>query len=117
MYEIHTSNWGGVVVGNFLSGSLGLVGALLFFGYGIAQIVAASFGFELWVGGVWSWVIVVACMFFRFTLPITVGAFFGAYEGWGWHWAAALVFAVPGLLLVVPGILGTIMTRLRGLAR
>jgi hypothetical protein len=23
---------------------------------------------------------------FRFTLPITIGAFFGAMDVWDWHW-------------------------------
>jgi hypothetical protein len=40
----------------------------------------------------------VAVMFLtRFSLPITVGSFFGAMNVWGWHWIGALVFAAPGL--------------------
>jgi hypothetical protein len=51
---------------------------------------------------------VVVAFGFRFTLPITVGAFFGAMNVWEWHWALALLFAAPGLVLALPGVLASI---------
>jgi hypothetical protein len=47
-------------------------------------------------------------------LPLAV--FLGAWLAWEWHWLAALLFAAPGLLVVIPTIsavaLGSLAERL-----
>lgn len=72
--------------------------------YGIAQLVAALAGLGHHLGPVWAVVILAATLTFRFTLPVTVGALLGATNVWGCHWLGALVFAMPGLVFVVPAV-------------
>lgn len=93
-----------------MGAALGIAGFLAFMAFGIAQLVAGFVGIEDGLGVVWAWVALVAALMFRFTLPITVGSFFGALNVWGWHWAFAGLFAAPGLLLVVPGVLASALS-------
>lgn len=87
---------------------LGILGILLFLAYGIAQIYIGFIGIENHFGSFWAWVAVILAM--GFPLPLIIGAFYGATEVWGWHWALAAVFAVPGLLLMVPGVIMSIFS-------
>lgn len=83
-----------------------LVGCLALTAYGIAQFVAAIWGLETYVG--WFAAPIIAfCLYFRFSLPVTIFAFLGAKNEWGWYWLAALIFVAPGLLLIVPAILSS----------
>ena len=81
------------------------LGFVLFIVYGIAQIVAAYVGIDFHLGAGWAIGAMVAAFLFRFTLPITVGSFFGAMDVWNWHWVLAGLFAAPGLAFVIPGVL------------
>lgn len=92
---------------------LGVGGFVLFMGYGILQIVAGYIGINFHFGAVWAIVAVLAALMFRFTLPITIGAFFGAMDVWGWHWGFALLFAAPGLAFLIPGLFLKIMEDVR----
>ena len=93
-----------------MGAALGIIGFLAFLAFGIAQLVAGFAGIELGVGSFWAWTALIVALGFRFTLPITIGAFFGAMNVWGWHWALAALFAAPGLLLVIPGVLTSIIS-------
>ena len=84
---------------------------VLFLIYGVAQIIAGYLGIADGFGTIWAIVGLIIAFFFRFTLPITIGSFFGAMTVWGWHWFFALLFAAPGLIFIVPGILTSIMSR------
>ncbi len=92
----------------------GLAAFALFVVYGVAQIYAGFLGIEHHLGAIWAWLAIVASLLFRFTLPITVGAFFGAMNVWGWPWPLAAVFAAPGLLLIIPGAMAAILAVARG---
>jgi hypothetical protein len=84
--------------------------------YGLIQIWAGYLGIDYHFGGGWAIAAVAVALIFRFTLPVTIGAFFGAMNVWGWHWAGALVFAAPGLLfmaLMIPGALASVLKKLR----
>ena len=88
--------------------SLGCFLVFLMFLYGLAQIAAGWIGIEHQWGSGWATVAVVAAAVFRFSLPLTVGAFLCAMNVWGWHWFGALFFALPGLAfmaLMIPGAL------------
>lgn len=77
--------------------------------WGIAQLIAGYDGIVAYAGIGWGiWAILIGVLF-RFTLPITVGAFYGAMTVWGWPWYYALLFSAPGLALIVPGILISIL--------
>lgn len=92
---------------------LGVAGFIAFLLFGIAQLTAGFVGIEQGLGLFWAWGALVAAFMFRFTLPITIGSFFGAMNVWGWHWALAALFAAPGLLFVVPGVLASIFASVR----
>lgn len=81
--------------------------------YGIAQMVAGYLGIDFHFGSIWAAVAIIVSLMFRFTLPITIGAFFGAMEVWGWHWALAALFAVPGLVFLIPSIMLSIMESIK----
>jgi hypothetical protein len=87
-------------------------GFIIFLGFGILQIVAGYIGIDHHFGAGWAIAALVLALGFRFTLPITVGAFFGAVDVWGWHWVFGLLFALPGLLFVVPGILAAFVDQI-----
>jgi len=84
--------------------------------YGLVQIYAGWVGIEYHLGSGWAVAAFVAAFVFRFTLPITVGSFFGAMDVWGWPWLGALLFAAPGLAfmaLMVPGALENLLGNFR----
>lgn len=100
-----------------MKGIAGFLGVILFFGFGIAQIVAGYQGIDYHFGAIWASIAIVVIFFFRFTLPITIGAFFGAMDVWDWHWAFAALFAAPGLLVAIPAMLALVTEQLSKLVR
>lgn len=86
-----------------------VIGFIVFLIYGIAQIVAGYVGIDFHLGAIWAGVAIFAAFFLRFTLPITIGAFFGAMDVWQWHWALAALFAAPGLAFIIPGVIMSII--------
>lgn len=76
---------------------------------GVVQLALGWAGIEHhlgWWGGVGA---VFLFFFFRFTLPITVGVYFGVVDVLGWPWWAGVLIAAPGLLFVVPTIIAAIL--------
>ena len=84
---------------------------VLFFAYGIAATIAGFQGIDHHLGVGWAVAAVAAAFALRFTLPLSIGAFFGAADVWGWHWFFALVFAVPGLAFMIPAVIMSITGR------
>ena len=84
----------------FLAGGFGL---LLMLGIGLAQMVIGYIGIEYHFGAGWAIGAVVLALMFRFSLPLTVGTFFGAMDVFGFSFIVALLITLPGLLLMVPG--------------
>jgi hypothetical protein len=83
--------------------------------YGLLQVYAAYLGIQHHLGTGWA-IVAIGALFFRFSLPITIGAFFGAMDVWGWHWFFALLFALPSLAfmaLMVPSIFTSVIGRFR----
>ena len=78
------------------------------FAYGLLQFWAGYIGVEYHLGGGWATGAIAAALLLRFTVPISIGAFFGAMDVWGWHWAAALAFSAPGLVLMTLWIIGAV---------
>lgn len=74
-----------------------------FIAFGVFQMWAAWLGITSQIGPSWAVGAIILAIIFRTSLPILVGAFLGALNVWGWHWALAALFAAPGLLLVLPG--------------
>ncbi len=72
--------------------------------YAIAQIVASLQGLETYLGVLGALFVIALCLYFRFTLPLTIAAFLCAKNVWGWHWFFALLFVAPGLAFLLPAI-------------
>jgi len=89
-------------------------GILLVIGLGIFQIWAGIVGIDYHFGIWWAMGALAAAIFARFMLPLTVGAFFGATDVWGYHWFVGLLIALPGLLFIVPGVISTVIAGARG---
>lgn len=89
---------------------VGIGALILFLLFAAVQIAAGYAGIDHGLGHLWAVVAVCAALLLRFTLPITVGAFFGAMHLWGWHWPAALAFSAPGLVFVLPGVIPAIFS-------
>ncbi len=86
-----------------MNGFFGCLGMVLILLYGAAQFIAAFAGIQYELGTGWAIGAVVLTLFSRSTLFIVIGAFFGAWHVWGWHWFWALLFAMPTLAFVIPG--------------
>lgn len=96
-------------MGERLEGTLGCGFAIIFFAFGLLQLAAGWAGIEDSYGWGWGVAAVVAAIFFRFTIPIAFGAFLCAKNIWEWHWLFALIFALPGLLFMIPAFLGSLI--------
>lgn len=90
-------------------GGLGCLMALTFMAYGFTVIAVGWIGIEEEFGYWWGIAAIVLALFLRFTLPITVGAIFGAMHLWDWHWIGATLFALPGLAFMIPAVIGLIL--------
>ncbi len=87
-----------------LEGSLGCLVLALWIGFALIQLGAGWAGIENAYGWGWGVAAAIAALYFRFTVPIVYGAFLCARDMWEWHWACALVFAMPGLLFMLPAV-------------
>ncbi len=96
-----------------MNGFGGMLIMLGIFAFGIAQFVAGFEGISDWLGSGWAWAALILALLFRFTLPITIGAFLGAVNVWGWHWSLAALFAAPGLAFAIPGVLAWLVSLVR----
>lgn len=96
-----------------LEGTLGCGLAILFLGFGLLQLVAGWAGIEDSFGWGWGVAAAVAAILFRFTIPIVIGAFLCAKNIWDWHWFFALLFALPGLLFMIPALVGGVLESVR----
>jgi len=90
---------------NILAFLAGGFGVLLMLGVGLAQMVIGYIGIEYHFGAGWAIGAVVLALMFRFSLPLTVGTFFGAMDVFGFSFIVALLITLPGLLLMVPGVI------------
>jgi hypothetical protein len=88
---------------------MAFLGIAAFIAYAVTVICAAYAGLNLVLVGWLTVLAIFACLFTRFTLPLTVAAFFGAWKAWEWHPVLALLFVAPGLVLVVPSVLAHIV--------
>ena len=84
---------------------LALFVAYLFFVY-MYNFVDSGFSYKKIEYGIgWACTAFIAAFAFRFSLPLTIFAFCGAYYLWHWDLFWALCLAMPGLLFMVPAII------------
>lgn len=95
--------------------SIGIgAGMLLMLAVGLIQVIATWFGWADLVGWGWTIPLLFVSFLMRFMLPITIGTFLCALNVWDWHWVFAALFAAPGLIMMVPGVLLGMIGALRG---
>ncbi|XOY55992.1 MAG: hypothetical protein ACMUJK_14895 [Rhodobacterales bacterium] len=83
---------------------------------GLLQITVGFAGIEYHFGGFWAFAAVVAALWLRFLLPVTIGSYFGAVDVMGWEWYVGVAIAAPGLLFVVPSMVMVALEGIKGLA-
>jgi hypothetical protein len=93
------------------------IGCILFAAIGIAQIVLGVMGLQHEFGGWGAFLGLIAAFGFRFILPLTVGTYFGAVEVLGWPWWGGVLIAAPGLLPIVPSVIGQVTEALSSIVR
>ena len=96
-----------------MKGSLIGLGFILFFAFGIFQLIIGYQGIEYHLGSGWAIAALVGTFVFRFTLPITIGTYFGVVDVLEWHWFIALLVTLPGLLFLIPSVLVSITESMR----
>jgi hypothetical protein len=79
----------------------------------VTRLVIGAIGLQYEFGLVWALLGALVLVLLRFTLPIRIGAVIALVSVWRWPWIAALIFAAPRLVLVVPGLWSAGMARLR----
>lgn len=92
-----------------VSGAFGCLMAIAWMIYGVALLVVGWIGINEEYGYWWAAAALIVSFVLRFTLPITYGAILGAMSLWGWHWIGATLFALPGLIFMVPALLAIII--------
>lgn len=82
----------------------GLALVCLYIPYSIALIYAVYLGIDFYLGTIWAVVVMFILTLPGFRFLLLVAAVLGAVKVWQWHWAIAVVFAVPGLAVFIPAI-------------
>lgn len=95
-----------------LGSGLGCLMMIAFLGYGIVVLAVGWIGIEEELGWWWAFGASALAIVLRFTLPIAVGAIFGAMHLWDLHWTLATLFALPGLAFMIPALLGVLIAGL-----
>ena len=70
-------------------------------GYGLLQLYAGYIGIDYHFGSGWGITVSLLAIVLRIPLLISIGAFFGAMDVWGWHWGLALLFSAPGFIALL----------------
>lgn len=82
---------------------------------GLLQITLGFAGIEYHLGGFWAFAAIVAALWLRFLLPVTIGSYFGAVDVMGWEWYVGVAIAAPGLLFVAPSMVMVALDGMKGL--
>ena len=66
------------------------------------HIIVGFLGLQYFFGTLVSIIITIACVFFKFPLPLTLSSFFGIIHVLEWHWFFAIIITLPGLMFLSP---------------
>lgn len=80
---------------------------------GLAQLAIGFMGLEYMLGLWAAFIGLGAAFLFRFMLPLSVGSYFGAVEVMGLPWWGGIIVAAPGILFILPSLLGAVMEKRR----
>jgi len=79
----------------------------------VARLVIGTIGLHYELGIACAIIGAASLLLFRFTWFIRIGAFMALISLWRWPWFAALVFAAPRLVLMIPGVVSTALAKRR----
>jgi hypothetical protein len=86
---------------------------IIFFGFGIVQVVSGYIGIEHEFGAGWAFFAIVLFLMLRISLPLMIGMYLCAANVWGWHWFYALLFTAPTLVFLIPGMIAAMIDTMR----
>lgn len=81
--------------------------------FAVVQVVLGCLGLAQLAGAPGALLGVAIWLLLGWRLPLQIGAFWGALSLWHWPWLAALAFAAPRELLMIPGLVSRLIARLR----
>ena len=79
----------------------------------VTRVVIGTIGLQHELGIACAIIGLAAVLLFGFTWFIRVGAFMALVSLWRWPWFAALLFAAPRVVLMIPGLLSTAVAKWR----
>jgi len=79
----------------------------------LARLAIGTIGLDYELGMVCAIIGAASLVLFRFTWFIRIGAFMALISLWHWPWFAALLFAAPRVVLMIPGLLATVLAKWR----
>ncbi len=91
----------------------GILALALLWSFRLARAAVALVGLAAWLGDAWAVLIVALAAAARLHWVLRLAAFLTLLLLWRWPWWAALLLAVPRLLLVLPGLINTAVARVR----
>jgi hypothetical protein len=81
--------------------------------YRLARCALALLGLASVVGDVWAALLIVLAAAAGFNWLLRVAAWFALMRLWHWPWPLAAIAVVPRLVLLLPGLIATVVARLR----
>jgi len=88
---------------SILSWLAGGLGVTFFIGFAIFSSIVGYLGVEYHLGSGWAIGCLIAAFVFRFSLPLTIGFFFGLIDVLGWNIFLAILVTFPTLIFMIPG--------------
>lgn len=87
-----------------------MLGAVVLFLFlSLFQFIVGYMGIEHHFGTFGAIAALIGLFFFRFTIPFTIGAFFGAVNVLGLNWFFGFLIALPGVAFIIPSALVIIL--------
>ena len=90
-------------------GLLITLGTLFYVLFGIFQMVLGIMGIAHYFGAFGVILALAGLFIYRFTLPFTIGTFFGAMAVLDVNWFFALLLTLPGVVYLIPGLMLTVL--------
>jgi hypothetical protein len=79
----------------------------------VTRVVIGTIGLQHELGIACAIIGAAAVLLFGFTWFIRIGAFMALVSLWRWPWFAALLFAAPRVVLMIPGLVSTVVAKWR----
>ena len=81
---------------------IGIIIVISLFILMIFHLVVGFLGMQYFFGTLIALMFAIFCIYFKFSLPLTVGTFFGIIYVLEWHWFFAIILTLPGIFFLSP---------------